>query len=232
MQPQFTPADLKATDEIEALAPWFVTGRLTAAERRLVAARMEENTAFSTQVVLAVAERDATVSVNEQATPTSTAGLDRLMRTLSTAPQPVQWTGVRILNAWLKWAATRATLSPRSMSLAASTAAVVLVAQAVTIGALLPQQNAKYYPESRIENTQSSAGIEVLVSLQPNITASILTSTLVELNAILVDGPKSGLYRLRIGSEKPDAFRAKQIMSEFKSRADVFAFVGFAAVRP
>ena len=232
MQPQFTPADLTATEAIEGLLPWFVTGRLTAVEQRLVATRMEVKPAFSAQVELAIAERDATVSANERALPNSTAGLDRLMTVLSTVPQPIQRRGARFLTVWLRGMAALASLQPRTMGLAASAATFVLVAQAITIGALLPQQNTKYYPESRIENTQSSIGVEVLVSLQPNISASILTSTLVELNAILVDGPKSGLYRLRIGSEKADSAQTKLILSELKSRSDVFAFVGLAAVRP
>ena len=75
MTRQFTPADLIATEAIEGLLPWFVTGRLTAVEQRLVATRMEVNPAFSAQVVLAIAERDATVSANERALPNSTAGL-------------------------------------------------------------------------------------------------------------------------------------------------------------
>ena len=122
MQPSFNPADLTATEEIEALLPWFVTGRLTAVERRLVATRMEENPVFSAQVVLAIAERDATVSANEQELPTSTAGPDHLMMALSTVPQSVRWNDTRLSILWRKWADAVAALPPRSMGLAASAA--------------------------------------------------------------------------------------------------------------
>ena len=227
-----TNVNLTGADETEALLPWLVTGRLTAGEQARVAAYFEAHPAVVSHVALAREERDGSVAGNEAIAAPSPAALDRLMAAVAVTPQPRRLMVPSVTSVWDKFAALLGNLTPRTMGLAASAAAVVIMAQAITIGTLLPREGGRYFPESGPETAGVANGLEVLVALQPGAAASAFTSALVELNATVIDGPRSGLYRLRIRSGTIDTAVANQTIANLKAHPDVFAFVGRVAVKP
>ena len=219
-------------DEIEALLPWFVTGRLTSAEQANLAALLKINPSRTAHVVLAREERIISIIANEAISGPPAAALDRLMTAIAVTPQPWRWVAPSLASIWSGAAAYLPSLSPRGLGFAATTALIALVAQAITISSLLPRADSVYKPASVPGLAQTASGVEILVALQPNVTATGLTSALIELNATVIDGPRSGLYRLRIGSGKVAPGVATQITAKVKARLDVFAFVGLTASKP
>jgi hypothetical protein len=219
-------------DEIEALLPWFITGRLTPSEQAYLAACMDANPSRTSHVVLAREERIISIIANEDIPGPSAAALDRLMAAIAATPQPRRWAVPSVASIWNRATAYLSNVPPRALGLAAATAMVALVAQAITIGTLLPRENAIYKSAFGDGPAKTAGGVEILVALQPGVTAAGLTSALIELNATVIDGPKGGLYRLRIGSGKVAPDVTTQITANVKAKPEVFAFVGLTASKP
>ncbi len=127
---------------------------------------------------------------------------------------------------WDKIASFIGGFSPTTLGIASAAAAIVLVAQAATIGVLMTREKAAApgYVSASGPVTPAGEGVQALVTLQPGVTASALTESLKDLKAAIVDGPKAGnIYRLRIAGDKNEAPAA---LARIKARTDVFAFVG------
>ncbi len=224
---------LAQADEIEAMLPWFVTDRLTSSEQTHLAACFEAYPSAASHVALAREERIISIIVNEAIAGPSSSALDRLMTAVAATPQPRRWIVPSVASIWHQAAAFFAGFSPRTLGIAAATAAFILAAQAITISTLLPRNEDKFstaFGDSPVRNV--SGGFELLVALQPSVTAAALTSALAEFNAVVIDGPKGGLYRLRVGSGKIAHDVAAQTTANLKARQDVFAFVGRVAAKP
>ena len=229
MQPPSTNVNSTEAAETEAMLPWLVTGRLTAAERARITAYIDAFPAVAPLVNMAREERISCIIENEALAGPSREALDRLMAAVAVTPQPQRFKAPSISDAWQRLTALLAHLSPNAIGLASSAAAIVMIVQAIAIGTLLPTEGAKFKTAFDTNVTATAGGLEMLVSFQPGATAKDLNSTLNEFNAVIIDGPKSGLYRLRVGSGKVSSDVAARTTVNLKARQDVFAFVGRVA---
>jgi len=222
MQPNEKP--LAAADEIEAMLPWLVTGKLAPAEADRVSSYLEAHPDAAAHVALAREEQDAAIAANEAIEGPSAAALDRLMARVAVAPQPRTLAVPSPLSVWEKIAGFINSFSPTTLGIAGAAAAVVLALQAVTIGMLVTRETGAGYQTASGPSAGIAVGVEALVSLQPGATAGALTAALRELKATIIGGPTAeGYYRLRLAGNKADA---AGIIARAKARGEVFAFVG------
>jgi hypothetical protein len=136
-------------------------------------------------------------------------------------PQPRHLTVPSPASVWEKVAGYLGGFSPKTLGLAAAAAALLLVAQAATIGVLVTRDTGVGYETASDPATGPRDGMQILVTLQPGVTAATLTAALVELKGSIVEGPKAGgYYRLKLTGDKADSAAA---MAKFKAKADVFA---------
>lgn len=227
MKAQMNQSPLSEADEIEALLPWLVTGKLTRAEEARVTRYLETHPTTAAHVALARDEQDASIYANEAIKGPSSAALDRLMAEVATTHQPRQFAVPSPASVWDKIASFIGGFSPTTLGIASAAAAIVLVAQAATIGVLMTRDKGlapAYETASGGPVTATSEGIQAHVLLQPGVTVGTLTDSLKDLKAAIIDGPRAnGLYRLRIAGDKAEAPAA---IARVKARTDVFAFVG------
>jgi anti-sigma factor RsiW len=215
---------LSQVDEIEALLPWFTTGKLSAADRARVARYLEQHPQTAAHLALAREEQQAVIAGNEAIAAPGRAGLDRLMASIAAVPAPrtavvpSPWAVVEALAGMIR------NLAPRTLGLAAAAAALLLVVQAVTIGTLSTRSTpAGGYTTASGDTTVATEGVQALVTLVPGISINTLTTALNELGATIVDGPKpGGIYRLRLAG---DTARTPLAIERIKARTDIFAFV-------
>jgi hypothetical protein len=188
---------LSERDEIEALLPWYVTGRLDAREHARVERYVREHPEVQARLALAREESDATVTANEAIKAPGRAALDRLRASVAAAPRRPSLGAAfgTLANRFSDWVAG---LAPPQLALAAAVAALLVMLQAATIGALvLERAGAPAYQTAGGEQTTGDS-IELLVGFADTATMGDIAALLKKLDATVVDGPRAGLYRLRL----------------------------------
>jgi hypothetical protein len=101
----------------------------------------------------------------------------------------------QLANRFSDWIAG---LAPPQLALAAAVAALLVMLQAAAIGALvLERAGAPTYQTAGGEQTAGES-IELLVGFADTATMGDIAQLLKRLDAVMVDGPRAGLYRLRL----------------------------------
>lgn len=191
------PDELSERDEIEALLPWYVSGKLDAHARARVERYVKTHPEAKAQLALAREESDATITANEAIPAPGPQALDRLRASIAAAPRR-QSLGAAfgdLANRFSDWIAG---LAPPQLALAAAVAALLVMLQAAAIGALvLERAGAPTYQTAGGEQTAGES-IELLVGFSDTATIGEVAALLKRLDAVVVDGPRAGLYRLRL----------------------------------
>ena len=191
------PDELSERDEIEALLPWYGSGKLDAHARGRVERYVKAHPEVSAHLALVREESDATITANEAIRAPGPQALDRLRASIAAAPrrQPLGTAFGDLANRFSDWIAG---LAPPQLALAAAVAALLVMLQAAAIGALvLERAGAPTYQTAGGEQTAGES-IELLVGFSDTATIGEVAALLKRLDAVVVDGPRAGLYRLRL----------------------------------
>ena len=191
------PDELSERDEIEALLPWYVSGKLDAPSRARVERYVKTHPEASAHLALFREESAATITANEAIPAPGPEALDRLWASIAATPrrQSLGATFGQMANRFTDWIDG---LAPPQLALAAAVAALLVMLQAAAIGALvLERAGAPAYQTAGGEQT-AGEGIELLVGFSDTATIGEIAALLKRLDAVVVDGPRAGLYRLRL----------------------------------
>ena len=191
------PDELSERDEIEALLPWYVSGKLDAPSRARVERYVRTHPEVKAHLALAREESDATITSNEAIPAPGPQALDRLRASIAATPrrQSLGAAFGELANRFSDWIAG---LAPPQLALAAAVATLLVMLQAAAIGALvLERAGAPTYQTAGGEQTAGES-IELLVGFADTATIGEIAALLKRLDAVVVDGPRAGLYRLRL----------------------------------
>jgi anti-sigma-K factor RskA len=203
--------ELSERDEIEAMLPWYVTGRLDARERARVERYVREHPEAQAHLALAREESDATVTANEAIRAPGREALDRLRASVAAAPrrQSLGAAFGQLANRFGDWIAG---LAPPQLALAAAVAALLVMLQAAAIGALvLVRAGAPTYQTAGGEQATGET-VELLVGFADTATMGEIAALIKKLDAVVVDGPRAGLYRLRLPDEGDEGSKAIEVL--------------------
>lgn len=222
---------LSEADEIAALLPWYVSGKISAADKARVDAYAKLHPEVLGHIALARDEADI-VFADNAAIHAPRDALLRLQQSVASSPAArlhgMKASLIDRIGVWLS------ELTPRQLAYAGTAAALAIAVQAASIGSLLstsPSNNG--YQTATGPPASADKGTFALVAFQPATPQSTLTAFLADNKFVIVDGPKSGgMYRVRI-SEKPlhDAER-ESVLAKIKARADLVAFAALASPAP
>jgi hypothetical protein len=187
--------------EIETLLPWYAVGRLNKRDRRRVEEALRADPQLARQADLVREELAETINLNETLGAPSAHAMERLMAAIdaeTTAARnrrPARALGQRFANFI-------AGFSPRTLSIAASFAALAIVAQAsVLVGMFAKPQN---LAQATIRHSRWH-GTFALVRFARQASAAEITKFLQNYKGTLVDGPRpGGLYQVRFGAIPAD----------------------------
>lgn len=217
--------------EIEALLPWYVAGTLSRAEEERVSRYVAAHPEMAELVELTQTEREATIAGNEAIGMPSRHAFDKLMarvaeteRTRGVVPRGAQDSLLtRIVNGLADFVQG---LAPRQLAFAAAAALALIVAQGVTLGVMMgPTEPGGYTTASGGKDAPDAAGTFGLVRFAPGATAAAIADMLLELEAVIVDGPKAGgIYRVRIAPAALDEAAAKARLARLQARTDLVTF--------
>ena len=191
------PDELSERDEIEALLPWYVSGKLDAHARARVERYVKTHPEVKAHLALAREESDATITANEAIPAPGPQALDRLRASIAATPRRRSLGAAfgQLANRFSDWIAG---LAPPQLALAAAVATLLVMLQAAAIGALvLERAGAPTYQTAGGEQTTGES-IELLVGFADTATIGEIAALLKRLDAVVVDGPRAGLYRLRL----------------------------------
>jgi hypothetical protein len=203
---------LSERDEIEALLPWYVTGKLDVKARARVERYMKAHPEIGEHIALAREESDATVVSNEAIPAPPPQALDRLRASIAAHPRRKSLGAM--MEQWSeRFADWMAGLAPPKLARAAVAAALIVMLQAAAIGALVLERAGAPTYDTAGGGQLATEGAEFLVEFSDQATIGEITALLKQIDAIMVDGPKAGLYRVRLpGKGEEDAKAATEIL--------------------
>ena len=202
-----TQEQMSEREEIEMLLPWYVTGRLDAADTARVAAYLERHPEVRRQVPLVREELSATVAGNEAIR----ARLASAETLIAGAASPTE----RVLSWLSRTFGTGKGLftapSSGTVRWAAAAAAVIICLQAAALGTLLTRDGSTYGTASRpgIEATQPAVA---MIAFADDASATRIAQVLDEHRLRIVDGPlPGGFYNVRFADEATAAEQQRRL---------------------
>lgn len=186
---------LSERDEIEALLPWYVSDRLDAKSRARVDRYMDSHPEVRAHLTLVREEADAAVAGNQAIAAPGPDALARLRASVAAAAPRRQSFFAQASERFADWIAS---LAPPQLGMVAAAAALVLMLQAAAIGALVMQRAGEPAYQTASGDEVAGDKIELLVGFSEQATMGQISSVLKEIDAVVADGPKAGLYRLRL----------------------------------
>lgn len=222
---------LSEADEIAALLPWYVSGKISPADRARVDAYAKLHPDVLDHIALAREEADV-VFADNAAIHAPRDGLLRLHKSVASSPSArlhgMKASLIDRIGVWLGG------LAPRQLAYAGVAAALAIAVQAASIGTLLSN-----HPSSDGYQTASGPGSALrkgtfaLVAFQPAAPQSTLTAFLADNKYVIVDGPKTGgIYRVRLSETALPQAEIDAAIGKLKARGDLVSFASAAANAP
>lgn len=217
---------LNEADEFAALLPWYVSGKISAADKTRVDDYLAAHPDARRQLALAREEADAVFAVNQEIV-APRAALDKLRSTMASKPSvrlhAVQASLLDRIGVFL------GSLTPRQLAYAGIAAVAAVVLQTATIGALMRVVPGGGYETASGPAVKAGQGTFALVSFQPAIPAGTLSAYLAENGYVIVEGPKAGgIYRLRISNTIMTDAEVDALLQKLKARNDMVSFASAA----
>ena len=209
-----TNMKLTERDEIEAMLPWFAAGTLNRKDTARVEAALKSDTELSHRFELVREELGETIRVNEDLGAPSSRALKTLFEKIDREAPRQQVVSFNLVGRISEFVAS---FSPRTLAYAGAVAALALVLQAGVITNLVTDRGDANYKTVSVDPGQ---GAFALVRFAPNATAADITKFLEDNKAVVVDGPKAGMYRIRLavtGMPKEELARIIKQMQDNKS---------------
>jgi hypothetical protein len=209
-------------NEIEALLPWYAAGTLRQRDRQRVEEALRQNPELVRQLDLVREEFAETIHLNETLGAPSPRVADRLMAAIDAEAPTTLRRGPGAAVGWLT--GFFASLSPRTMAVAASFATLVIGLQAVLLADVFtrppvqpqsPAQSPAAGPVYR--GLGASSGSFATVRFARQASAGEITSFLQHYQAAVVDGPTmGGVFRLRISMGQLARGEVARIVDEMR----------------
>lgn len=225
------PENLSEADEIAALLPWYVTGKISAADKARVDAYASAHPDILAHIVLARDEADSVFTENASI-PMPRGGLERLQKSLAASPS-ARLHGVKasIIDRFGNWLSS---LAPRQLAYAGTAAALAIAVQAASIGSILSNQPpAVGYQTASGPQAALGKGTFALIAFQQAAPQGTLTAFLASNGFVIVDGPKpGGMYRVRISEMALSQAELDTALGKLKARADLVSFASASGSTP
>jgi anti-sigma-K factor RskA len=181
--------------EIETLLPWYAAGTLRHRDRQRVEEALRRDPDLARKVELVREELAETIHLNETLGAPPPQAADRLMAAIDAETVA---TRRRVPGATANWfTGFFASLSPRTLAVAASFATLAIALQAVMLFDAFTKPSDTVVTRGLVPEQRN--GAFAMVRFARQASAAEITNFLRSYQAALVDGPTpSGLYRVRV----------------------------------
>ena len=217
---------LAPDDDLEALLPWYVNGKLDPQSRHRIEKALESNERLRKALDLAREDRDATIDDNERLPAPRSDVLARIMAEVEASPEARR--SIIKLSIAARLEAFMAALAPRTLAYAAIAAVLLLAIQAGAISALLTGQDRSSGPQ--LASVPSESGdarpkLRVIVKFTAASTVDGVTSLLDEVGGKIIDGPTPGaLYVVEFAVPNDGQDNVDALLQKLRSKRDIVEF--------
>lgn len=227
------------TEEARLLLPWYITGKLNEAERRLVEKALEEypelRHEYQHELKMVDMIRGNAGLLNLKALDTTEHRLGKLMRRIeqeqATASQQkpqaaTTGSGKFSLRGFLR------NLIPSTDWLTPANAvfATLLVIQAALIGWTLHDKPTDFFTVTSTDENQGQTpvqGMALLVGFNDDARLGEVNDFLKQWNARIFDGPDAGnLFRIELRDNEPGSPQSKVTLQQIKKNQQLINFIG------
>jgi anti-sigma factor RsiW len=207
---------LSEGEEIEMLLPWYVTGRLDAADTARVEAYLAQHPDMKRQLLLIAEEQSETIAGNEAIRP-RLASAEALLAQTATPISAVR-SRLADLADWVRELFNAPT--PGAVRWAAVAAAVVICLQAAALGTLLTRGDGGYQTASR-PGIEAGSGAVALIAFTDKASIADIARVLSENRLRVVDGPlPGGFFSVRFEDDATDS-EQKRRFDAILARKDI-----------
>jgi hypothetical protein len=204
-----TPPDETTRREIEALLPWYAAGTLEPAQARRVEAALKVDLELARSYSLVRDELAETIRLNEGLGAPSSRAMVRLMERMDAAPARPQANRSRAARLRASVAVWRERLTARGLAWAAAAALAVIVVQAALLARIVLTDGPVQYQTAAGPAGPAEPGPVLLVGFAEQATAGEIATFLEASSAVIIDGPRAGLFRIRLATKaSPDELQA------------------------
>ena len=217
---------------ISELLPWYVTGKLAAADMARVEAALAADETLRDELEIVREDQDVALSLSDKMPMPSARVLDQLMKQVEAEPAKFAHVAARAKASFADWLGEKlALLSPRTLAYATGAAALALVIQAGIIGSTFigsPPlfQTASHHPNAGVP----AEGTFVLIGFNTEATAGDMTKLLDQVRGTIIDGPRhGGFYRVRIGNQGMSQAELDRVLTTLRGENRTVRFVGPAS---
>jgi len=186
-------------NEIEALLPWYATGRLSAEDRAKVAIALESREDLSLQLRLIEQDREAAILLNEDLGSPGAAVWDRIAAIVAAEPRRLPL-GARVAQ----WLGFGAGAPSGRLAWTGAAAAVAIVLQSAAIFTLLPSSRGPGGFQTASAPAAMATGAQALVAFAPETRLDQVGALLTATQGTIVEGPRGGFYKIRFGATPLD----------------------------
>jgi len=209
--------------EIEMLLPWHAAGTLNPRDARRVDEALARDPELARQYAVIREEYAETIHLNESLGAPSARAMQKLFAAID--GEPARSHASASLGISARLSAFFASLSPRTLAWSASLGALALLLQAGVIGAVLVKnQSAGSFQTASLSTSEpatrafgpTAPPIRALVRFAPEARLADITALLDSYQASIIDGGKSGLFRLQFGTRPLSKDEAASLLSKLQ----------------
>lgn len=225
--------------EIEKLLPWYAKGLLDADDAAKVEVYLDAHPEMRLQLDLIDDEMQAIEQQHAALGAPSPDGLDRLMATIDAEEQAlkpvsaqIKESGTGFANYLRKFVES---FQRPGVQFAAMAAALIIVAQGVVIGSLMPTEPAapksggSYVTASGPKQVAEAKGVRFLVSFKSDARLSDISKLLKQHSATVVAGPKAGgFYEILVAQDKLPELGPDAVLKALQAEKDLIKFASIS----
>jgi anti-sigma factor RsiW len=180
-------------EEVEALLPWHAAGTLSSRDARRVDDALARDPKLARQYAVIQEEFAETIHLNESLGAPSSRAMQRLFAGIDAEPARAPSVSSTFTARVAEFFAS---LSPRTLAVSATAAAVALLLQAGVIGAVLVKQGQSSFQSASFDASGDN-GARALVRFAPEARVADITQFLETYNASILAGLKAGMFRVQ-----------------------------------
>ena len=199
--------------EVETLLPWYAVGTLRRRDRQRVEDALKSDPELARRAELVREELAETIWLNESLGAPSPRAMDRLMAAIDEETVARRRASPRVVGRW--FGTLIASLSPRTLAVAASFAVVAIALQAFFLVGMITKPGG--FETAGVGSESEGHGTYAMVRFARDASAGEITQFLEDYKATLVDGPKpGGVYRVRVAMTKLAKEEVARIVSRMR----------------
>lgn len=212
-------------EEIEMLLPWHAAGTLSRRDAERVEQALGDDAELARRFDMVREELGETIHLNETLGAPSARSFERLFASIE-ANSPAKRQVRFDFAGWISGVLSQ--FSPRTLAWSATAAAVAIALQAGLLAGLYVKERAgqtTYETASHGDPTAPSQGAFVLIRFHPTATVADITKFLDTYKASITEGPKAGMYRVRVAASKLAKDDLAKIVTSLQQETTIVGFI-------